>query len=430
MTGHVVVVGSGHAGVELADALRSGGYDGSVTLVGDDPALPYQRPPLSKDFLEPGPEPTPLPLRSEGYYTERGIALRRGVEVTSVHTASRRVTLSDGAELPWSHLVLATGAASRPLPVPGRHLAGIHTLRTLADAHQLHRALGDVESVVVVGGGFIGLEFAAAAVKWQVAVTVLEAAALPMGRVLSPAMSRHFVSAHGDLGTAIRLGEGLAAFEGAGGRVQRVVSTSGTRYPADLVLVGAGVLPRTELAVAAGLAVRDGVEVDARLRTNAPEVYAVGDCANFPGSRPGERHRLESVQNAVGQARHVAGEILGSEAEYHEIPWFWSKQGHLRLQIAGLGATADECVVRGEPEVHKLSAFCFTADELVAVESLNRPAFHNAARRLLGSDRAVTRAALEAADYDLPAMAREIVRALPVSAAEPVRPPRSVPAAR
>jgi 3-phenylpropionate/trans-cinnamate dioxygenase ferredoxin reductase subunit len=237
----------------------------------------------------------------------------------------------------------------------------------------------------VVGAGFIGLEFAAVAVKRGVAVTVLEAAARPMGRGLSPQMSDYFTGAHLRMGTDLRLGEGLAALRGASGTVTAAVGSSGLEYPADLVVLGVGVRPCDELARGAGLAVDNGIAVDAQLRTSDPDIYAVGDCASFPGDASGRRLRLESVQNAVDQGRHVASAILGSAAPYAEVPWFWSNQGPLRLQIAGLVSPGDSTVLAGDEAGGRFSVFCFRNGRLVAVESLNRPADHMAARRVLAA---------------------------------------------
>ncbi|KFF98895.1 pyridine nucleotide-disulfide oxidoreductase [Streptomyces scabiei] len=378
----VVVVGAGQAGVQVADSLRAGGFEGAVTLLGEETALPYQRPPLSKDYLAPDGDPAPLPLRSAAFFDRNGIDFRPGMRVAAIDRTSRAVALDDGRTLPYTALVLATGAAARTLAVPGHNLAGVHRLRTLEDAEQLRAELSEARSAVVVGAGFIGLEFAAAARRQGVTVTVLEAAERPLGRALSGTMARHLARAHRGMGTELRLGERLAGLVGRHGRVVSAVGTSGAEYPADLVLVGVGVRPRDELATRARLAVDDGILVDARLRTSDPVVHAIGDCAAFP-TASGARVRLESVQNATDQARHVAETILGGTADYAPVPWFWSHQGTLRLQIAGLRQPGDTTVVSGDVRAGRFSVHCFRHGELVAVESLNRPADHTAARRLL-----------------------------------------------
>jgi 3-phenylpropionate/trans-cinnamate dioxygenase ferredoxin reductase subunit len=376
----VVVIGAGHAGVQVADALRAAGHDGPLTVVGDEPALPYQRPPLSKEHL--ASTGTAMPLRAERFFRENRIELRTGVTATAIDRASRIVHLDDGGTLPYDVLVLATGAANRTPAVPGADLPGVHALRTLADADELAAALPQARSVLVVGAGFVGLEVAAAARARGVPVTVLEAADRPLGRAVSPVMAEHLADAHRRMGTTLRLGEAVAGFTGRG-----AVSSVGLEYAADLVVVGIGVVPRTALAAAAGLPVSDGIVVDENLRTADPAIYAVGDCANHPNPHTGTRIRLESVQNATDQGRHVAAAILGHGRPYAELPWFWSHQGPLKLQIAGVRLPDDESVPCGDPATGRFSVCCFRDGRLVAVESLNRPADHIAARRLLTAGR-------------------------------------------
>ncbi|WP_448620376.1 NAD(P)/FAD-dependent oxidoreductase [Geodermatophilus sp. URMC 65] len=406
----VVIIGAGHAGVQVAESLRTGGFEGAVTLVGDEDALPYQRPPLSKDYLAPGRTAEPLPLRGEKFYAENRIELRTGLTATVLDRARRTVFLDDGESLTYTTLVLATGATNRTLPVPGSDLAGVHDLRTLADAERLRAEMGKARSVAVVGAGFIGLEFAAAARAHGLAVTVLEATDRPMGRALTPPMSAHFADAHREMGSDLRLGEGLAEIHGQDGRVTGVSSGPGAEYPADIVLIGVGVRPRDELAVAAGLAVNNGIVVDGHLRTSDPDVYAIGDCASFPATEAGARLRLESVQNATDQGRHVARQILGSpSAAYCELPWFWSNQGPLRLQIAGLAQPGDTTVVSGDRPGGRFSVLAFRDGALVAVESLNKPADHIAARRVLSA--AVTPTPDQVADpsFTLKDFAKQLV---------------------
>ncbi|GLY64219.1 NAD(P)/FAD-dependent oxidoreductase [Amycolatopsis taiwanensis] len=381
----VVIVGAGHGGVQVADSLRHKGFPGAVTVIGEESALPYQRPPLSKDFLAETPEPQPLPLRAQRFFVENRINLRTDATVTALDRARQVVVLDGGEELPYTALVLATGATTRTLAVPGIDLAGVHELRTLSDAGKLRAALGTARSVVVVGAGFIGLEFAAAARKRGVDVTVIEAAERPMGRAVSPEMGDFFAGAHRRMGTDLRLGEGLGALVEHRGSVAAAVGTSGREYPADLVLVGVGIQPRDELARAAGLEVDNGIVVDEHLRTADHAVYAIGDCAAFPNASAGARVRLESVQNATEGGRHVADMILGTESAYTEVPWFWSHQGPLRLQIAGLTRLGDDTVISGDVHSGRFSVCCFRDGRLVAVESVNRPADYLAARRLLAA---------------------------------------------
>lgn len=383
----VVIVGAGHGGVQVADTLRSEGYRGEITIVGDDPAPPYQRPPLSKDYLTPGHEAGPLPLRAESFFTEKRIALLEG-PVIQIDRGQRRIRLADGRHLPYDHLVLATGARARKLDCDGSLLDGIHTLKTLSDAEKLHEALKSARSLVIIGGGFIGLELAAAATLHGCRVTVLEFAPLPMGRALSLETADWFAMAHREFGVDLRLGEGISSFRGReGGAVEAVVSTSGTIYPADLAVVGIGVIPNDELASGAGLRTSNGIEVDAMLRTSDQYVLALGDCASFPNAHAGAPTRLESVQNATDQGRHAARTILGAEEAYTELPWFWSVQGPHRLQIAGLRENGDDTVMIGDPTRGKFSVLCFRDGELKAVESVGSPADHSSARRILAAGR-------------------------------------------
>jgi 3-phenylpropionate/trans-cinnamate dioxygenase ferredoxin reductase subunit len=312
--------------------------------------------------------------------------------------------------LHYDVLVLATGAANRPLRVPGAGLAGIHGLRTVADADALRADLVRCRSVLVVGAGFVGLEFAAAARRHGLPVTVLEAADRPLARALSPETADHVAAAHRRAGTDLRLGETVAGFVGDGGHVRGAVSTTGARYRADLVLVGVGAVPRVELAAASGLPVSDGIVVDENLRTADPAVYAVGDCASHPDVHTGTRLRLESVQNATDQARHVAAVILGADRAYDALPWFWSHQGEVKLQIAGLRLPGDESVVLGDPATGGFSVCCYREGRLAAVESVNRPADHAAARRLLESGRSPQPEQLRDPDFSLKAFAREGAR--------------------
>ncbi|NKX53201.1 FAD-dependent oxidoreductase [Arthrobacter sp. E918] len=412
----MVVVGNGQAGIQLADSLRKEGHSGPITVIGEEEHFPYQRPPLSKDYLVAaagGGAPAPLPLRAGKFFADNDVDSLLGVAVAGIDRAGHTVTLADGTVLGYSKLVLATGAANRGLTVPGAGLAGIHGLRTLADAEAVHAALGTARRVVVIGAGFIGLEFAAAARARGLEVTVLEYAGRPMARALSPAMSEWFAAAHADMGTVLRLGEGIASFQDDGaGHVAAAVSTTGTVYPADLVLAGVGVSPRTELAEAAGLVVENGVAVDASLRTSDPDIYALGDCASYPQAHAGIRLRLESVQNATDQARHLARTLAGTHPDgqqpYADLPWFWSQQGPLKLQIAGLMHPGDETVVRGDPAAGKFSVFCFRRGELTAAESVNQPADHLAARRLLTHKLPLTPEQATDPDFDLKAYSKAV----------------------
>jgi 3-phenylpropionate/trans-cinnamate dioxygenase ferredoxin reductase subunit len=415
----VVIVGGGQAGVQAADSLRAEGYAGSIDIVADEPGVPYQRPPLSKDYLLPGKDAAPLPLRGPGFLAGKGITVHDGVAAVELERGGRHVVLSDGRRLGYDHLVLATGATNRRLACEGASLPGIHGLKTLPDAEALHAELNGelsrrARSVVVIGAGFIGLEFAAAARAHGAQVTVLEFAPRPMGRALTAVTAEWFAAAHARMGVRLRLNEGIERFEaGTDGRVAAAVSTTGERYAADLAVVGIGVVPNDQLAAAAGLETANGIVVDEALRTSDPAVLAIGDCASFPNPHTGTRTRLESVQNATDQGRHaartiMASTIMGRAGAYRDLPWFWSTQGALRLQIAGLSAPGDQAVVTGDPEGGKFSVLCYRDGRLAAVESVDQPGEHIAARRLLAAGNGPAPEEAGAEGFSLKAFARQI----------------------
>ncbi|HET6285963.1 MAG TPA: FAD-dependent oxidoreductase [Amycolatopsis sp.] len=394
----VLVVGAGQSGFGVATSLRDNGFDGRIVLIGDEPGLPYQRPPLSKGYLAGTAGDAQLRFRPEDFFAEKGIELIPG-RVVSVDRDGTKVVLEDGSAHEYDHLVLATGADNRVLPVRGSTLDGVFTLRTKDDADVLRAALENAANVVVVGGGFIGLEFAAHAGR---PVTIVEAQDRLMARVATPEVSAYFAALHEGSGHTVLLGTGVAALHGDG-RVAEVELSDGSRLLADLVLVGVGVEPRTRLAEEAGLVVANGVVVDEHLRTSDPRISAVGDCANFPSVQAGTATRLESVQNAVDQARAAASDIAGEPAPYDSLPWFWTDQLGAKLQIAGLLTGADKTVVTGDREGGKFSVLSFRNGVLVGVESVNRPPDHIAARRLFAVDPEPRFETLEAHGFDLKA---------------------------
>lgn len=394
----VLVVGAGQSGFQAAASLRERGFAGRVVLIGDEPGVPYQRPPLSKAYLTGAAGLEQLRLRGEDYFAEKDIELVAG-RVASIDREGSRVFLEDGAELAYDHLVLATGSRNRVLPVPGADLPGVLTLRTREDADRLRASLADAGDVVVIGGGFIGLEFASHAGR---SVTIVEAQERLLNRVATPEISAYFAELHERAGHTVLLGRGVAALHGEG-RVRSVELSDGTLLPADLAVVAVGVVPETALAAAAGLAVVNGVVVDAHLRTEDPKIFAIGDCANFPCVQAGAATRLESVQNAVDQARCVAAAIAGESAAYDSLPWFWTDQSGAKLQIAGILSGADRTVVAGDRAAGKFSVLSFRDDVLIAVESVNRPADHIAARRLFTAEPRPAYADLEASAFDLKA---------------------------
>jgi 3-phenylpropionate/trans-cinnamate dioxygenase ferredoxin reductase subunit len=399
------IVGAGQAGFQVAASLRQDGFDGRVMLIGDEPAIPYQRPPLSKSYLAGETGVDDLWLRAEEFYAKQQIELIYGEAVAAIDRG-RRLRLASGREIHWDYLVLATGARYRPLPVPGAELEGVLPLRTLADADVLRQRLDEAREVVVVGAGFIGLEFAAVARAHGADVHILEITHHPMGRVVSAPTSRFFTEAHLRWGSKVSLGIGVSRILGASGRVTCAETTDGRRLPADLVLICIGVIPNTELAREAGLAVDNGIVVNEYLAANDPSISAIGDCASFPTPFATGRVRLESVQNAVDQGRCVAARLAGKPEPYEKVPWFWSDQGDLKLQIAGITAGHDRSVIRGDPASGHFSVFCFNGDRLIGVESINRTADHVAARRLLGSKPGLSPEQAADVNYDLRAHAR------------------------
>ncbi|WP_426313421.1 NAD(P)/FAD-dependent oxidoreductase [Methylobacterium fujisawaense] len=382
----IVVAGAGQAGFQLAASLREGGFRDPITLVGDEAALPYQRPPLSKAYLAGKTDQEGLFLRPPGFFAEHAIAHRPGLRAVAIDRAARLLELSDGGHLTYDHLVIATGARNRPLPVPGAELDGVRQLRGLADADALRAQIEAARAIVVVGAGFIGLEFAAVAAGRGLSVTVIEAAERPMARAVSAEMGAFFGGAQEAMGVRFAFGAGVTAILGRDGRAVGVALADGRELPADLVLVGIGVLPNRELALEAGLPAEDGVRVDAFLSTPDPAISAIGDCARFPspfahGLTPDGTVRIESVQNAIDQGRCLAARLTGKPAAYGALPWFWSDQGRHKLQIAGLAGPTDASVVRGSGSA--FSVFRFRDGRLSAVESVDRAGDHMIARRLL-----------------------------------------------
>jgi 3-phenylpropionate/trans-cinnamate dioxygenase ferredoxin reductase subunit len=379
----ILVLGAGQAGFQLAASLREGGFAGEVTLVGAEAGLPYNRPPLSKSFLLDDQPAQSLLLRPGAFYADRRITLRLGQRAAALDRAARRVRLGSGEVLPYDHLVLATGARNRALPVPGADLPGVHALRDATEAAALRGAMARARRMVVVGAGFIGLECAGIARARGLEVTVLEAGARPMARTVSAATAEAFRQVHAAAGIRFAFDAAVTRILAAEGRAAAVETADGTVHPADLVLVAVGVRPNAELAAAAGLPVQGGVLVDATLRTADPDISAIGDCAAYPVG--GGALCLESVQAAVDGARCVAARLLGRPAPYAALPWFWSDQGAAKLQIAGLGLGHDAVVMRGAPGPGGFSAFLYRGGRLCAVESVGRPADHMQARRILAA---------------------------------------------
>jgi len=386
----IVILGAGHAGVQAAVSLREEGSDDAIVLLSAEPDLPYQRPPLSKAFLKGAMDLAGLPLRAEQFYRDKAIDLRLGVEATGIDLAAKRVELANGPAEPFDHLILAAGARSRPFAIPGTDLDGVLSLRNIADAQAIRERLGAGQRVIVIGAGFIGLEIAATALALGGEVTVIEIADRPLGRAVSNLTSAFFLDAHRAFGATFRFGVGVAAIEGAAGLVEAVVLTDGERLPADVVIVGVGVFAEDRLASASGLVCEDGVIVDEHLVASHPAVSAIGDCARFPQHAVGLKLRLESVQNATDQGRLVARRLTGKPEPFRALPWFWSDQGDLKLQIAGLSHGVDRWTLRGDPRSRAFAAFGFRGSKLAAVETVNRGGDHMAARRIIEGALALT----------------------------------------
>jgi 3-phenylpropionate/trans-cinnamate dioxygenase ferredoxin reductase subunit len=380
----IVIAGAGQAGFQIAASLRQDGFDGRIVIIGDEPGLPYQRPPLSKAYLMGKTSAEALCFRPEKFFADNKIEIVARTRVTSIDRTNKRIALSSGGALEYDHLVLALGAHNRALPIPGADLEGVFGLRTLTDADAIGEILADAQEVVVAGAGFIGLEFAAVASALGKSVHVLELADRTMARAVSPAMSQLFAEAHQSWGVKIDFGQGLACVTGEGGRVAGVATTDGRKRPADIVVFGVGVLPNVAIAAEAGLDIENGIKVDAELLTSDPAISAIGDCASFPSPHAEGHIRLESVQNAADQGRAVAARLMGKAAPYAAVPWFWSDQRDLKLQIAGLSIGCDRTVVVGRAEERRISVLCFKRDKLIAVESVNRGSDHVAARKLFG----------------------------------------------
>lgn len=403
----VVIAGAGHGGVQTAASLRHNGYDGRIVLIGDEAGLPYQRPPLSKAYLQGKMALETLWLRPASFYRDNHIELMPQARVAAIDPGARSVTLGTGERLAYDHLVLAVGARNRLLPLPGADLDGVLYIRTLAETDALKPRLAQSQNIVVIGAGFIGLEFAAVAAAQGKAVTVLEMTDRVMSRVVSPGMSQHFSGWHQRSGTRFHFGARAARVIGENGRAVAVETADGARIPADMVIVSIGVVPNIEIAKAAGLATGDGIVVDDKLLTSDPNISAIGDCAQFPSVQSsrglGRRLiRLESVQNANDQGKAVADRITGkSTAPYAAVPWFWSDQGDQKLQIVGIADGHDATVVRGDVATGAFSIFCYGGGTLLAIESVNKPGDHMFGRRSMGEGKLLS--AAQAADpaFDL-----------------------------
>ncbi len=380
-----VIIGAGQAGAQAAHSLRQGGYEGGIVMLGEEAHPPYQRPPLSKKYLSGELEAERLWLRPEEFYEANNIDLRVSSPVTEIDRDAREVVCADGERIAYDALLIATGTRPRSLPLPGFDLPGVLPLRTLADVDRLREVLEKPCRIAIVGGGYIGLEVAAVARGLGHEVTVLESQERVLNRVVAPELSAFFQKLHSGHGVDIRYGVSVEAVEGEG-RAEAVRLGSGERIDCDLVLVAVGAVPNVELAQAAGLEVDNGICVDASCRTSDPVIYAAGDCTSFPAARYGRNIRLESVQNAIDQAKAAASAILGKEVSYDPVPWFWSDQYDVKLQIAGLSQLHDETKLVGDPDNGSFYIAYLRDGRLLSVDSVSHPRSHMMARRSLGEE--------------------------------------------
>jgi 3-phenylpropionate/trans-cinnamate dioxygenase ferredoxin reductase subunit len=382
MISTILIIGGGQAGAQAIDTLRREGFGGRLVLIGDEPELPYQRPPLSKKYLSGEMAADRLVFRHRSFYDEHRIELKLGARAVRLHPAARRVVLADGETLTYDRLLLGLGATSRLLTCPGAELPGVHYLRGLADVTPIQAGFKPGARVVIIGGGYIGLETAATCRKMGCAITVLEMADRVMNRVVAPCVSQYFAEEHRGQGVNILCDMRVVRLEGQG-RVERVVCADGSSHAADLVIVGVGAVATTRLASDAGLACDDGIVVDEYCRTSDAAIYAAGDCTNHPSLRFGRRVRLESVDNAFEQAKTAALNMLDRPAAHDRVPWFWSDQFDNKLLIVGLSQDYDRQVLRGDPASRSFSVCYLKGRELLAVEAVNHSKDYMAARKLI-----------------------------------------------
>jgi 3-phenylpropionate/trans-cinnamate dioxygenase ferredoxin reductase subunit len=393
---HIVIAGAGHAGGSAAAMLRQLGWTGAITLVGEEPLPPYQRPPLSKAWLKGEATAESLALRPAKFYADATIDLRLGIRVVGIDRAAKTVSLADGGTLTYDYLILALGARARRLPLPGVELDGVLELRSAADADRLKAALQPGARLAVIGGGYIGLEAAASARALGAEVIIIERESRVLARVACPILSEFFQNFHRAQGVTIEVDAQVAALEGLGGRISGVRLGDGRFIPCDAALIGVGAVANDELARDAGLTCQNGIVVDLAARTDDPAIFAIGDCTSRPLPLYARSGRLESVPNALEQAKQAAAMICGKPAPAPEVPWFWSDQYDLRLQIAGMPFDTSEIVVRGDLAAGKFALFHLQPDGTVqAVEAVNAAPEFMGGRRIIAKRKRLTRARIE-----------------------------------
>jgi 3-phenylpropionate/trans-cinnamate dioxygenase ferredoxin reductase component len=403
-----VIIGTGQAGFQTAASLRTEGYQEKITLIGEEPHIPYQRPPLSKGFQLGQQYLESIELRPKQFYQDHQIELIAGKRVTAIDRRQRHVTLASGERFPCEKLVLAVGARNRMLSVKGAELDGVLYLRSFDEAVVVKERLKGAREIVVIGGGFIGLELAAVARLLGKSVTVLEALPRLMSRAVAPIISEFYRALHTSKGVKVVCGASVSEIAGSCGRVQEVLLADGTRYPADLVFVGVGVVPNVELAHNAGIRIANGIAVNEYLQTDDENIFAIGDCAEHPCEFADARIRLESVQNAADQAQCAAATIAGRQNVYRALPWFWTDQFEFKLQMAGISNGHDSVVTRGNAQSGKLSVFYFKQDRLIAIDSINRPLDHMIGRKLIAARMRLTPAQAADESVDLRKLASSV----------------------
>lgn len=398
MTEKVVIAGAGHAAGQLVASLKQQKFAGQIVLVGDEPYLPYQRPPLSKKFLSGDMPAERLYVKPASFYDDQQIELRLETLVTEIDRDIKTLK-TDSGDITYDKLVLALGSRVRRLAIEGADLDGVHYLRSIADVDGIRAELQHKKNAVIVGAGYIGLEVAAVIRQLGLEVTVVEMADRVMSRVVSPEISDFYQIEHTTHGVKLRLSTGIAAFRGDG-RISAVETAEGELIPADFVVVGIGIVPNVELASDAGLTVEDGIVVNDQCRTSDPNIYAVGDCTTHPNSIYDRQLRLESVHNALEQAKTAVSNICGKETHYSQVPWFWSDQYDLKLQIAGLSTDYDDIVIRGNPADRSFACLYLRDSRLIATDAVNSPKEFVHSKALIAAQTVVDRDKL--ADTEVP----------------------------
>ncbi|MCV6614626.1 MAG: FAD-dependent oxidoreductase [Cellvibrionaceae bacterium] len=395
-----VIVGASHAAAQLAPSLRQQGWEGDIIVIGDEPYAPYHRPPLSKTFLSGEKTLQQILIRPEAAYEKADIKLRLGLRVETIDRANKTLQLSNGESLAYDKLALCTGSRPRQVPIPGAELKGVHYLRTVDDIEAIRADLKDNAKVAIIGGGYIGLETAAALKQLGAEVTVLEMMERILQRVTAPQISEFYQRLHTDAGVNIVTGTGVDKINGDG-RVSGVSCSDGQQLAADIVIIGAGIVPNTELAEAAGLAIDNGIAVNQYACTQDPDIVAAGDCASYPHQLIGARVRLESVPNAAEMAKTAAASICGKQLDNHSHPWFWSDQYDIKLQIAGFNLGYDRVLVRGDSDSKCFSVWYFKGQQLLAADCINNPKEFMQAKQLLANNINPSDAQITDPEFDL-----------------------------